>query len=335
MRLPAAFFANLALGPCSKAQQANDSSKRPSLRVGRDAALASGAPDMALRVADLTLTREPRNVRAMIARGDAMYAMGQRNAAEAAYRAAIVIDPSSVGAQVGLGRTLVRTDAHAAEAAFLSALKYDSANITALNNLGIARDMQGRFGDAEDAYYQALASSPGSGEVQVNLGLSLALSGHADEAVRLLRGVAADPAAAQAWRKELTDALTLAGDGPWAQQMLHADPVLADAEVAPAGDRVRFASAPEPSPAGMTAIAATSAEMDSPPPRPAPRVPVAKIDLGSIEATAVAGPTLPARAAVTAPAVAIAKPAPAVVALTRQMAVARTTARRAVRRPGQ
>src|SRR5580698_8046869 len=118
-RVPAVLATVLAVGACSNAQQ-----------------------DEALRVADLTLAREPRNVRAMIARGDALYAMGQRGPAEATYRAAIAIDPTAVGAQVGLGRVLVRTDAHAAEAAFVSALKIEPGNITALNNLGIARDMQ-------------------------------------------------------------------------------------------------------------------------------------------------------------------------------------------------
>src|ERR1700722_11855450 len=92
--LQLAVLTALTLVGCSNSQNANEASRRPSLRVA-DAALASGAPDMALRVADLTLAAEPHNVRALIARGDAMYAMGQREQAESAYRAAIAVDPTA------------------------------------------------------------------------------------------------------------------------------------------------------------------------------------------------------------------------------------------------
>jgi Flp pilus assembly protein TadD len=292
-RLRAVMLTALTVGACSNAEPANQAARQPTLRVA-DAALVSGAPGLALRVADLTLARDPKNVRALIARGDALYAIGQHDQAEAAYRSAIAIDPTAAGAQVGLGRILVRTDPGAGEAAFVTALKYQPANVTALNNLGIARDLQGRYWDAEAAYYQALAVAPGSADVQVNLGLSLALSGHTEEAVRLLRGVAADPAAAQAWHKELTDALTLAGDGPWAQQNLRADAGPQVADAAPAADSVRFASAP---------AADAPAQPEARPPRPAPVTPVAQADLGAVMAMAATIPpvaTMPGHAPVQA-----------------------------------
>ena len=91
----------------------------------------------------------------------------------------------------GLGRTLVQSDPRAAEAAFLAALSYEPDNVIALNNLGVSRDMQRRNAEAQDAYRHALTVSPESTDVQVNLGMSLALSGHAGEAVPLLRGIAA------------------------------------------------------------------------------------------------------------------------------------------------
>jgi tetratricopeptide (TPR) repeat protein len=70
--------------------------------------LASGAPDVALRVADITLAKHPKDVAALIAKGDALYAMGDTEAAKAAYRSAIALDPGAADAQLGLGRTLVR-----------------------------------------------------------------------------------------------------------------------------------------------------------------------------------------------------------------------------------
>jgi Flp pilus assembly protein TadD len=190
-----------------------------------DAALAAGAPEVALRVADLVLERQPQNVPALIARGDALYAMRQRDSAREAYRAAIAIDSSVVGAQVGLGRTLAHSNPREAEAAFLVALAHDPDNVIALNNLGVVRDLQGRGTEAQEAYEHALAVAPVNMDVRINLGMSLALSGRRDEAVRELREVAATPDVA--WRDELVAGLTLAGDGAWAKHMLASDPTQA------------------------------------------------------------------------------------------------------------
>lgn len=133
--LPTATVA-LALAGCTGAQQVG-LSHQPSLRVA-DAALSAGAPEVAVRVADLTLEREPRNTRALVTKGDALYALGQRDEARAAYRQAVAIEPKLPSAQLGLGRTLVQTDPAAAETAFLAALAALPEDSAALNDLGIA-----------------------------------------------------------------------------------------------------------------------------------------------------------------------------------------------------
>jgi Flp pilus assembly protein TadD len=309
----------LALGACSNSRPAANAHREISLRVA-DAALASGVPELALRVADLAIAKDPRDPHAQIARGDALYAMGQRDMARTSYRAALAIDPTMVGGQVGLGRTLVQSDPRAAEAAFVAALAYEPDNVIALNNLGVSRDMQGRNAEAQDAYRHALTVSPESTDVQVNLGMSLALSGHAGEAVPLLRGIAADPGAAQAWRKELVAALSVAGDARWAHQTLDtgsAPPdtsAIAAAAVPPspvlaAADRNAVAeprpTAPEAArePSKFTglskaktlsvlesAIAVAPASISVPSPDAAPRKAVAAADLPPIVPTAGAVP---------------------------------------------
>jgi Flp pilus assembly protein TadD len=187
------------------------------------AALDSGAPELALRVADLELAKKPNDASALVARGDALYALGRRDQAQMAYRAAIKIDPEASAAQVGLGRTLAQSDPRAAETAFLAALSREPDDVIALNNLGVVRDLQGRHADAQAAYSHAISVAPTSADVQINLGMSLALSGRTTEASRLLRGMASDPGVTQVWRKELVKALTLAGDGEWARQELPID----------------------------------------------------------------------------------------------------------------
>src|SRR5215471_9671224 len=78
----------LLLGACSSISSREDLSTRPpSLQVAK-AALASGAPELALHVADLAIDKQPENASAFIARGDALYTLGRANQAQIAYRAA-------------------------------------------------------------------------------------------------------------------------------------------------------------------------------------------------------------------------------------------------------
>ncbi len=249
--LPTATALALALAGCTGAQQAR-LSHQPSLRVA-DAALAAGAPEVAVRVADLTLERDPHNTRALVTKGDALYALGQREEARAAYRQAVAMEPKLAAAQLGLGRTMVQTDPAAAESAFLAALSALPDDSSALNDLGIARDLQGHHAEAQNAYRQALAVTPEATDVKMNLGLSLALTGDKDAAVGVLREAAAVPATVQDRSKELAAALSLAGD------QTDADRILSAGSARPVADNVAPAEmAPPPVLASHKALAAVA-----------------------------------------------------------------------------
>ena len=238
----------LALVGCGNSMQTGSGTPPGRLTVSvADAALAAGVPDMALRVAELILRDNPRNVAALVAKGDALYAMGRPDLARGAYRAAVAAEPASVPALIGLGRTLVRSDPKAAEAAFLDAATRAPDNVTALSNLGIARDLQGRHEAAQVAYRQALAVAPDTADVQLNLGLSLALSGKAGEAVVVLRPLAGSIDQAGVRRNDLAAALALAGDQVEAGLVQRGAPPPADTESAPA--------LMPPAPAPLVAIA--------------------------------------------------------------------------------
>ena len=233
---PAMSVLVLALIGCTHPAQTGSNAAapgRPLLSVA-DAALASGAPDMALRVADLILRDAPRNVPALVAKGDALYAMGQYDLARGAYRGAVAVDPSAVGTLIGLGRTLVRTDPKAAEAAFLDAAMRAPNNVTALSNLGLARDLQGQHATAQDAYRQALAVAPDMADVKLNLGLSLALSGKAADAIAQLHPLVGETGSTDVSPHDLAAALTVAGDQVEANLVLRGDPRPADLEAPPA-----------------------------------------------------------------------------------------------------
>ncbi len=198
------------------------SNRPPSLNVA-DTALASGAPAIALQVANGILASAPGNVAALVRQGNALAALGRGGEADLSYQRALAIDPASGEAMIGEGRLLLADRPAQAEELFLRVVSADPRNAVALNDLGIARDMQGRHSQAQEAYRRAMACAPGMVAAQVNLGLSLAISGETTGAIALLRPLAADAEAPKRVRHDLAVALTLAGQRDEAVRVLSVD----------------------------------------------------------------------------------------------------------------
>ena len=186
-------------------------------------ALANGAPDLALRICSGLLDKSPRNVDLMNCQGDALTAQGRVPEAEASFRQALRFDASSEGAQIGLGRLSLVDRPAEAEALFLQVLDRRPRNAVALNNLGIARDLQGRHPAAQDAYGQAIAAAPDMRAAKINLALSLALSGRGTEAVRLVRPIADAPGSTIKERHVLAAVLGMSGERAEAVRLLQPD----------------------------------------------------------------------------------------------------------------
>ncbi len=182
----------LALAGCGLTRSPQPEEARGPLRVA-DVAMASGAPDLALRLADLELEQHPGSVAAMRARASALYSLNALSEAETAYRRLLQLDPADTGARFGLGRTLLRSDPAGAEAAFLAVLDREPANGPALNDLGIARDLQGRHEDAQQAYRQAMILEPNDTGARTNLDMSLGLSRLGMNAVPVQQAMAPPP----------------------------------------------------------------------------------------------------------------------------------------------
>jgi Flp pilus assembly protein TadD len=93
----------------------------------------------------------------------------------------------------------------------------------ALNDLGIAYDLQSDHSSAQNAYRKALGADPTMRAAEVNLALSMALSGQAAEAVRRLKPLASGPGTSSRLRQDLAAALAIAGDKPEAARILSQD----------------------------------------------------------------------------------------------------------------
>lgn len=188
-----------------------------------DAALAGGNPDMALKVSQSVLAEDPNNLPALYHEAASYYATGRCEDATAAYTVALGLDPKSSPAETGIGRCLLNRNAIEAEQAFTAAVADDPKNAAALNDLGIARDLRGHFADAEKPYEQALLLAPGTLPTEVNLGLSLALSGNAADALQYLGPLATGDQATPKIRADYAAALFANGRPDEARQVLATD----------------------------------------------------------------------------------------------------------------
>lgn len=220
---PGLFFVLSIVSMLAACSQSDTSiTGQPSLATARSA-LAGGSPGLALNLCTALLAKRPKDGLLLVCRGDALTAMGRGAEAVSDYQAALVLDPKLAMAKVGLGRISLSTDPARAEALFLDALTSDPRNPAALNNLGIARDLQGRHGDAQTAYGEAIAAAPELRAAQVNLALSLAMSGRSGEAVRIMRPIGTRADATPRERHDLAAVLAMDGKPAEAAQLLQPD----------------------------------------------------------------------------------------------------------------
>jgi len=104
-------------------------------------------------------------------------AMGLWVEAEAALRKALALQPSSAGAQFGLGETLRAQHRHAdAEAAYRKAIALQPNDAYAYHGLGEALAAQDRGEEAKASYRRALAIDPAFAQLRKNLAIALRVS---------------------------------------------------------------------------------------------------------------------------------------------------------------
>ena len=191
--------------------------------VVAEEALRNGSPVLALQIAQNILAKSPDDVPALLIRGDASMQLGKSYDAEAAFLLALRLQPGSARGQMGLGRLRLATDATEAAALFQDAVRQEPRNLIALNNLGIARDLLGQHRQAQESYRGVRAIDPGNAPAQVNLALSLAMSGQAAEALALIAPLANEPASSVKVRHDYAAVLALAGREDEAETILGRD----------------------------------------------------------------------------------------------------------------
>lgn len=193
------------------------------LRLG-DSARASGDLPTAIgfyrRAVDQYSTYLEPHLRLAVALAE----VGAYNEAIESYQNALRVDGASVDAYRGWGNVLIAIDQpQLAQTQYEAALKLSPNDYRVLNGLGVVRDMAGDHNAAQDYYRRGLALAPNHLPLQNNYGLSLALSSNYQEAIRVLRGVAAHPNATARNRLNLALAYGLANQPDQAARAASAD----------------------------------------------------------------------------------------------------------------
>ena len=202
-----------------------------------DTALSGGAPRLALQVSRAVLAHDPHDVPALLRLGDAYYQLADYAHSAAAYREVNVQTPGNTAAIMGLGRVALATDPAEAGARFSEILALDPQNQDALSNRGIAEDLTGMHAEAQADYRRAITLGEATPDLsaeddtqahalaatRVDLAVSLAISGYADEAVRILRPILSAPDTTPRVRQDFAMTLTLDNRGDEAASVLTAD----------------------------------------------------------------------------------------------------------------
>ena len=242
----------LALAGCGGPIEREFSKSTPGLNVA-EAALRGGSAQVALQVATGVLSSSPNNAEALTIQGDALTMLGRQDQAAASYEQALRSDSDMIRAKIGLGRLRLGSDPATAERLFLEVLGKDPRDTTALNNLGIARDLQGHHSGAQSAYRQALGINPELHAAQVNMALSLAMSGKGAQAIPLIQPLATQPSATRKLRHDYAAVLAMSGRRAEAEAILQVDLTPAEVRQAMAEFEARAAAQQRPMPVPASA----------------------------------------------------------------------------------
>lgn len=225
------------------------------------AAEAAGEPARAAAILGQEVLRRPADAELRLRHAAALSAIGEYPAA--AQTLADGIQQVGRNRRLVLALALARLHTGDIELAStdLEALAADAgADAQVLTGLGVARDMQERHAEAQVLYRQVLARAPGNVAARNNLGLSLALSGRAGEAIAVLDPLSRTQAgASRKVRHNLALAHGAAGDEATAISILSQDLSDEDATVAArAFTNLGVAASPAASAPSAVAIAAAA-----------------------------------------------------------------------------
>jgi Flp pilus assembly protein TadD len=178
-----------------------------------DDARKAGDFDMAMPLYGRALQARPDGIEAKLGLGQVYLSSGAPDEAAALFRDVLDKKANNQTARRGLAFALISMgQPDLAERQLEAASSADARDYRTLNAYGVVLDMLGRHAEAQAKYRQGIELAPDYVPLRSNLGLSLAISGQAPEAIALLVPLANSRAADGRVRQNLAFAYAMNGD---------------------------------------------------------------------------------------------------------------------------
>jgi Flp pilus assembly protein TadD len=189
-----------------------------------DEARQAGNFDAAIPLYGRALQSNPQGTEAKLGLGQAFLAIGASDEAAAQFRDVLAKHENNMAARRGLAAALIGMENPIlAEEQLNLILQSDPNDYRALNVLGVALDMQGRHAEAQANYRHAIELAPDYLPTRSNFGLSLAITGPAQDAIAQLAPIASSRASDARIRQNLAFAYVMAGEFEQALQLSRHD----------------------------------------------------------------------------------------------------------------
>ena len=174
---------------------------------------------------------DPYLIEPLVKLGQTLAALGAHEQAAEAFRSAIDLADASPNNKVhkapeaahGLGNALIAMNQPKAALTQFEHAMMERDDPRTYSGIGVAYDMLGQHGAAQAYYRTGLEAHPNDAVLLNNLGLSLAVTGKHQDAIKILEKAAALPGATSRHRLNLALAYGLAGDDARAAQIARVD----------------------------------------------------------------------------------------------------------------
>lgn len=189
-------------GPNGSGPSLSEETVSSLVRMG-DYALERGETSSAVGLYRRAHNAAPNDPEPLQRLGLALSRAGAYEEAAGAYRSLLELQPSNREGLRGLSNAMISQGEPEGAIPHLQSVLSEQEDWRARNSLGVALDLLGRHGEAQTHYRRGLTGAPTDLDVKTNLALSLSLADDHEQAIELMREVAAAPRSTMQHRQTL------------------------------------------------------------------------------------------------------------------------------------
>ncbi|NHO33630.1 tetratricopeptide repeat protein [Acetobacter fallax] len=180
------FCSSVLVGLCSCAASGQNVALQKQLAV-YDVEIKNGESEKIISDLNRLNYENPDNPEIILRLANLNASLGRNNAAVQLYKKCLHRVPDTKDAWLGLVKIYLKLDAKEALLLLEKMKVLYPSDAEILNDYGVALDMSGKYQEAQSAYVTAISLDPTLVSAEVNLGLSMALSGQREKGLALIR----------------------------------------------------------------------------------------------------------------------------------------------------